>query len=63
MAFEGKSLAEWQRGGQDEHSLEADPLFEAPEKGDFRLKNGSPALKQGFQPIDTTSVGVRAEKE
>lgn len=53
------ALAEWRRRGHDTNSLFADPLFVAPEQGDFRLQPGSPALKAGFQPIDTSNVGVR----
>ncbi len=53
------SFEEWQARGQDIHSLIADPLFLAPEEGDFRLKRNSPAFKLGFQPIDVSRVGPR----
>ena len=43
--------------GQDQHSLMADPLFVAPEKDDFRLKEGSPALAIGFKPFDFSQAG------
>jgi len=62
MRFVGVPLAEWQKRGHDLHSLIADPLFVAPEKYDFRLKRGSPALKLGFKPIDLRQVGVRETK-
>jgi len=57
VKFAGLSLAEWQAKGRDVHSLVADPRFENPEQGDFRLKPDSPALKLGFQPIDLSQVG------
>lgn len=63
LRFAGASLADWQRRGHDVHSLIADPLFVAPERGDFRLKQDSPALKLGFKPIDLSRVGVRSKSE
>jgi parallel beta-helix repeat protein len=57
IQFGKESLAEWQKHGQDVHSLVADPLFVDPEHGDFTLKPGSPAAKIGFQPIDTSQAG------
>ena len=54
------SLEEWQeKRGQDKHSMVADPLFAAPEQGDFSLKPDSPARTLGFQPIDVSRVGPR----
>lgn len=35
-----------------------DPGFVNPEKGDFRLKPGAPALKLGFQPIPFNKIGL-----
>jgi hypothetical protein len=55
--FAGMSLQEWQAKGQDVNSVIADPLFVAPEKGDFRLQPGSPANKIGFEPIDILKAG------
>ena len=57
--FAGKSFADWQKAGYDVHGLIADPLFAAPDKGDFTLKPGSPALELGFKPIDLSGVGPR----
>ena len=55
-----KGLPEkWKELGLDKDSVVADPLFVAPEKGDFTLKPDSPALKLGFQPIDVSQVGPR----
>jgi hypothetical protein len=55
--FAGATLEQWQKRGHDVHSLIADPLFVDPQHGDFRLKPNSPALKIGFKPIDTSTVG------
>ncbi len=44
----GDSLAEWKANSPfDQHSLQADPLFQDYEKGDFRLMPGSPAKGAG----------------
>ena len=53
---DGLSLAEWQSqnrtaGRADQHSVIADPLFQNPQRGDYSLKAGSPALRMGFKPI------------
>lgn len=57
IQFNGMTFREWQAKGHDRNSRIADPLFQAPERGDFTLARNSPALKIGFRPIDTTSVG------
>ena len=58
MLFPGnRTLSEWQQVGQDRKSLIADPLFVDPLNWDFDLRPESPALRLGFQPINTTSVG------
>ncbi len=53
------SFEQWKSVGYDQNSLVADPLFLAPELGDYRLKPGSPALKLGFNPILFDQIGVR----
>ncbi|MBD2040278.1 right-handed parallel beta-helix repeat-containing protein [Microcoleus sp. FACHB-672] len=53
------NFAKWQAAGFDRNSLIAPPLFVAPEKGDFRLKPESPALKLGFQPIPIERIGPK----
>ena len=52
------TFKQWQAKGQDVHSMIADPEFIAPDRYDFRLKDDSPALKLGFQPIDTSTIGL-----
>ena len=48
-------------GRYDRNSVVADPLFRDFERRDFRLKPGSPALKLGFEPIDTSRIGLKAD--
>ncbi len=57
----GDSYVDWQTLGQDEHSVVADPRFVDPTKNDYRLHPDSPAPKLGFQPIDTSKVGLTHE--
>lgn len=56
--FLKRSFAEWQKGGRDQNSIVADPLFVNAKKRDFRLRPDSPALKLGFQPIDISAAGL-----
>lgn len=51
IRFGDLSWKEWQAKGKDQNSMIADPLFIAPEQGDFRLNPNSPAFQLGFQPI------------
>jgi hypothetical protein len=60
-AFPAGTLKDWQARGHDTNSLVADPLFVDPEKGDFRLKDGSPANKIDFKPLDDSTAGVRSK--
>ena len=50
---------EWRRLGLDDGTIVADPLFAQPDRGDFKLLPGSPALKLGFQPFDVSTAGPR----
>lgn len=51
-----------EQAGAGENFTEGDPGFVAPEKGDYRLKPDSPALKQGFQPISFEKIGLRLDE-
>jgi parallel beta-helix repeat protein len=55
IRFGNLSWDEWRAKGMDLHSLVADPLFVAPEQGDFHLKPGSPAFKLGFVPNEAAA--------
>lgn len=57
------TFAEWQARGQDRNSVIADPKFADPARHDYRLQADSPALQLGFQPIDTSDVGLIGPEE
>ncbi|MDW8052454.1 MAG: right-handed parallel beta-helix repeat-containing protein [Armatimonadota bacterium] len=59
LRFGNDDFAAWQAKGYDKHSRIADPLFENPSVGDFRLKPDSPAFALGFEPFDLSTVGAR----
>lgn len=48
--------------GCDLNSLVGDPMFIAPEQGDFRVKDGSPAKKLGFINFSMDKFGVQCER-
>jgi len=58
IKFNDLTFKQWQKGKRGEGSIMADPLFVDPERGDFRLKPNSPALRIGFKPFDYTKAGV-----
>ncbi|EMI22965.1 PDZ/DHR/GLGF domain protein [Rhodopirellula maiorica SM1] len=47
------------RLGWDANSLLGDPMYVDPENGDFRVKEGSPALKVGFENFPMDQFGVK----
>jgi len=55
------TFSQWQSEGKDKLSVLLDPLFVDPTKYNFNLQPGSPALKLGFIPIDTSQVGPRTK--
>lgn len=50
------------QSGLDAGSIEADAMFVDPAKGDYRVKEGSPALKLGFENFPMDRFGVRTPK-
>ena len=45
--------------GWDVNSIAADPLFVDPAKGDFQVKEGSPAFDIGFKNFSMDQFGVK----
>lgn len=58
VTLAGMDMKAWQGRGRDAGSIVADPLLADPDKLDFRVKAGSPAVKIGFKPFDYTRAGV-----
>ncbi len=50
------------QSGRDEHSIEADALFMDPKAGDYRVRDGSPALTLGFKNFPMDQFGVQWPK-
>jgi len=50
--------SQWKSAGLDAHSVVADPMFVDPSKGDYTVKDGSPALTLGFKNFPMTGFGV-----
>ena len=48
-----------QQSGRDEHSIVADAQFIDPARGDYRVKDGSPALALGFVNFPMNQFGVQ----
>ena len=48
MRYNKAAFKEWREAAnQDGYSIEADPQFANPEKGDFRLRSKSPCRRRG----------------
>ena len=54
--------AKFMVNGCDSNSLVGDPLFVDAERGDFRVKENSPALRVGFRNFPMNEFGVTSEK-
>jgi len=55
----GADRAKFAAKGCDANSLVGDPMFLAAAKGDFRVKDGSPAIQLGFRNFPMDRFGVR----
>ncbi len=49
-----------EQGGRDQHSLVADARFVDPARGDYRVRDDSPALALGFMNFPMDQFGVRS---
>ena len=54
------ALLQAQKVGTDAHSLFGNPQFINSQKGDYRVKSSSPALKLGFKNFPTDQFGVKS---
>ena len=58
LIFEEWQNAEENVCGYDKNSVCADPMFVDAKNRDYRLCEGSPALKLGFKQIDASKIGL-----
>ena len=56
------SFADWQKRGFDRNSLVADPRFVDAAHDNYALRPDSPAFQLGFEPIDTSGVGLLRDR-
>ncbi len=59
VTFAGMSFDDWKKKGQDLNSQLEDPRFTNPDKDDYDLMVDSPAIRNGFSPIDFSAIGNR----
>ncbi|MGJ8676721.1 MAG: right-handed parallel beta-helix repeat-containing protein [Akkermansiaceae bacterium] len=59
FANESNVMSVSNRLGWDENSVFGDPMFVDPAKGDFTVKEGSPAFKVGFKNFSMDQFGVK----
>jgi hypothetical protein len=52
---------QWQKLGMDTKSVIADPCFVDSGNGDWRLREGSPAGRIGFEAIPVDEIGLYAD--
>lgn len=58
IRFAQLTLEQWKdQRGHDRQSVVADPQFKDYKNGDFSLPDNSPAIRLGFKPIDTSTLG------
>jgi hypothetical protein len=63
LDFAGRTWSQWQADGMDLNSVNADPHFTDPARANFSLMPGSPALTLGFNPIDTSQIGLYGDQD
>lgn len=56
------TFADWQKRGFDRNSVIADPQFVDPAHDNYTLRPDSPAFQLGFEPIDTSTVGLLRDR-
>ena len=54
------SMSWWHSLGFDTTTVYADPKFVDPDNDDYTLAPDSPAFDIGFEPIDTSQIGIRS---
>ncbi len=59
---EGPAAALQEQSGRDEHSIVADAMFIDPKNGDYRVREGSPAIALGFVNFPMDDFGVTSER-